>query len=128
MMGKNWLVKLSELFQGVLGDPKKDPWNGCNRSHHVFGFRRELNNIAGLLSYREGRRAVFVQFNRNKQCAELLTEKSGVIARVNVFLGKKNASRYLIIVDSDLSENSTALFRALSALDAEVEFRIMSNE
>ena len=92
---------LKNLCRGIA------PWFGCDNDFYIAAFRKQLDEIAKILS-QNGGPPVHTRFSCGRECAEFYTLEDGVIARVEV-LGKKGYPD-LVRVASDLSSESEKVF------------------
>jgi len=121
--GQHWLIAVSvviivvairDLVRHIRKKPtNKDSWSGSG-GYFCSNYRKELSNIAKLLSNRECRSTVHSRFSEKNDCAELYTDEFGVIAQISVYRIGNSAgkgARYGVDVRSNLSIQSEAIIR-----------------
>lgn len=89
----------------------RSAWKGSG-GYFVTDYRREISNIAKLLSHREYRSDVHDRFNESRACAELYTDECGVVARISIYRLPEvpgEFARYAATVSCNLSIESEGL-------------------
>ena len=92
---------------------QRSAWKGSG-GYFVTHYRKELSNIAKLLSNKECRGTVHDRFSDIHSCAELYTDECGVIAQISVYRIGDNrgpTARYGVDVRSNLSIESESVIR-----------------
>ena len=111
----------------VQHKPPKDNWAGCDGGFYVHDYRSGLENVAQELWNDSGPK-VYTRFDPVSKAAEILTDRYGVLAVVNVH-GSEGAPYEAVIglnpllkseVTAQIKEKIRHMFGRLS-----LEFRVM---